>query len=219
MASFLTSSTLVLSGLVLSFIVVSTSLAADPWWARKLGMKRVGVIRVRIDMGDKEVTKQDLVLKGGDRGACKLLGDAMVMLERWFYRCLSSKSCLQAKEGTLWVKASTEGMVDVDDIIIGSTNPRADIVHATFLCARYQAKPTKKHLKEVERIFRYLCGTVNMGLLYMKDFGFELTGFSDADYAGYKDTLKRTFGGTQFLIEKLVGWSSKKQDCMTLLTA
>ncbi|GKD09580.1 hypothetical protein Tco_1189265, partial [Tanacetum coccineum] len=23
---------------------------------------------------DKEVTKQDLVLKGGDRGACKLLG-------------------------------------------------------------------------------------------------------------------------------------------------
>ncbi|GJS73308.1 hypothetical protein Tco_0706149, partial [Tanacetum coccineum] len=45
-------------------------------------MKGVGVIRVRIDTGDKEVTKQDLVLKGGDRGACKLLSDAMVMLER-----------------------------------------------------------------------------------------------------------------------------------------
>nr|GEU70270.1 hypothetical protein [Tanacetum cinerariifolium] len=39
-----------------------------------------------------------------------------------------------------------------------------DIVHATYLCARYQAKPTEKHLKEVKRIFRYLRGTVNMGV-------------------------------------------------------
>ncbi|GJY15654.1 hypothetical protein Tco_0386076 [Tanacetum coccineum] len=99
------------------------------------------------------------------------------------------------------------------------TSSRPDIVHATCLCARYQAKPTEKHLKEVERIFCYLRGTVNMGLLYMKDSGFKLTGFSDADYAGYKDTFKSSFDGTQFLIEKLVGWSSKKKDCMTLLTA
>nr|GFB11260.1 uncharacterized mitochondrial protein AtMg00810-like [Tanacetum cinerariifolium] len=44
------------------------------------------------------------------------------------------------------------------------TSSIPDIVHATCLCARYQAKPTKKHLKEVKRIFRYLRGTVNMGL-------------------------------------------------------
>ncbi|GKA13197.1 retrovirus-related pol polyprotein from transposon TNT 1-94 [Tanacetum coccineum] len=44
------------------------------------------------------------------------------------------------------------------------TSSRPDIVHATCLCARYQAKPTKKHLKEVKRIFRYLRGTVNTGL-------------------------------------------------------
>ncbi|GJT60331.1 hypothetical protein Tco_1003864 [Tanacetum coccineum] len=36
----------------------------------------------RLTTSDKEVTKQDLLLKGGDRGACKLLGDVMVMLER-----------------------------------------------------------------------------------------------------------------------------------------
>nr|GEY10177.1 hypothetical protein [Tanacetum cinerariifolium] len=51
------------------------------------------------------------------------------------------------------------------------------------------------------------------------DFGFELTGFSDADYAGCKDTFKSTSGGAQFLGEKLVSWSSKKQDCTTLSTA
>ncbi|GKC68418.1 retrovirus-related pol polyprotein from transposon TNT 1-94 [Tanacetum coccineum] len=99
------------------------------------------------------------------------------------------------------------------------TSSRPDIVHATCLCARYQAKPTEKHLKEVKRIFRYLQGTVNTGLWYTKDSGFELTGFSDADYAGCKDTFKSTSGGAQFLGEKLVSWSSKKQDCTALSTA
>nr|GEW01230.1 retrovirus-related Pol polyprotein from transposon TNT 1-94 [Tanacetum cinerariifolium] len=99
------------------------------------------------------------------------------------------------------------------------TSSRPDIVHATCLCARYQAKPTEKHLKEVKRIFRYLWGTINMGLWYTKDSGFELTGFSDADYAGCKDTFKSTFGGAQFLGEKLVSWFSKKQDCTALSTA
>nr|GFC03843.1 uncharacterized mitochondrial protein AtMg00810-like [Tanacetum cinerariifolium] len=80
------------------------------------------------------------------------------------------------------------------------------------LCARYQAKPTEKHLKKVKKIFHCLRGTVNTGLWYTKDSGFELIRFSDADYAGCKDTFKSTSGGAQFLGEKLVSWSSKKQD-------
>nr|GFD12589.1 uncharacterized mitochondrial protein AtMg00810-like [Tanacetum cinerariifolium] len=96
---------------------------------------------------------------------------------------------------------------------------RPYIVHATCVCARYQAHPTEKRLKEIKRIFRYLRGTINMGLWYTKDSGFELTGFSDADYAGCKDTFKSTSGGVQFLGEKLVSWSSKKQDCTSLSTA
>nr|GEY63619.1 retrovirus-related Pol polyprotein from transposon TNT 1-94 [Tanacetum cinerariifolium] len=43
--------------------------------------------------------------------------------------------------------------------------------------------------------------------------------FLDADYAGCKDTFKSTFGEAQFLGEKLVSWSSKKQDCTALSTA
>ncbi|GJU68161.1 hypothetical protein Tco_1254420 [Tanacetum coccineum] len=58
-----------------------------------------------------------------------------------------------------------------------------------------------------------------MGLWYTKDSGFELTGFSDADYAVCKDTFKSSSGGTQFLGEKLVSWSSKKQDYTVLPTA
>nr|GFC96141.1 retrovirus-related Pol polyprotein from transposon TNT 1-94 [Tanacetum cinerariifolium] len=99
------------------------------------------------------------------------------------------------------------------------TSSRPDKIHATCLFARYQAKPTEKHLKEVKRIFRYLRGTVNTSLWYTKDSSFELTGFSDADYAGCKDTFKSTSSGAQLLGEKLVSWSSKKQDCTALSTA
>nr|GEV78101.1 retrovirus-related Pol polyprotein from transposon TNT 1-94 [Tanacetum cinerariifolium] len=74
------------------------------------------------------------------------------------------------------------------------TSSRPNIVLATCVCTRYQAHPTEKYLKEVKRIFHYLRGIVNMGLWYTKDSGFELTGFSDADYAGCKDTFKSTSG-------------------------
>ncbi|GJZ40450.1 retrovirus-related pol polyprotein from transposon TNT 1-94 [Tanacetum coccineum] len=74
------------------------------------------------------------------------------------------------------------------------TASRPDIVHATCYCARYQAKPTEKHLTAVKRIFRYLKDTINMGLC--------------------------TSGGIQFLGgDKLVSWSSKKQDCTSMSSA
>ncbi|GJY03881.1 retrovirus-related pol polyprotein from transposon TNT 1-94, partial [Tanacetum coccineum] len=78
--------------------------------------------------------------------------------------------------------------------LIYLTASRPDIVHATCYCARYQARPTEKHLKEVKRIFRYLKNTINMGLWYPKDTGFELTAFSDLDHAGCHDTSKSTSG-------------------------
>nr|GEW74854.1 hypothetical protein [Tanacetum cinerariifolium] len=89
---------------------------------------------------------------------------------------------------------------------------RPDIVQALCFCARYQSRPTEKHLKEVKRIFRYLRGTINMGLWYPKDSSFELTAFSDADHAGCIDSRKSTSGGIQFLGDKLVSWMSKKQN-------
>ncbi|GJQ89563.1 retrovirus-related pol polyprotein from transposon TNT 1-94 [Tanacetum coccineum] len=73
------------------------------------------------------------------------------------------------------------------------TASRPDIAFATFVCASYQARPT--------------------------DSGFELIAYSDADHAGCKDGCKSTSGGIQFLGEKLVSWSSKKQECTVISTA
>ncbi|GKF40746.1 uncharacterized mitochondrial protein-like protein, partial [Tanacetum coccineum] len=77
------------------------------------------------------------------------------------------------------------------------TASRPDIVHVTCYCARYQTKPTEKHLTAVKWIFWYLKDSINMGLWYLKDTGFELTAFSDSDYAGCLDSRKSTSGGIQ----------------------
>nr|GEZ55563.1 hypothetical protein [Tanacetum cinerariifolium] len=69
---------------------------------------------------------------------------------------------------------------------------RPDIVFAVCICARYQAKPTDRHLQAIKPIFQYLKGTIHMGLWYPKDIGFTLTAFADADYAGCQDTRRST---------------------------
>nr|GEZ04380.1 retrovirus-related Pol polyprotein from transposon TNT 1-94 [Tanacetum cinerariifolium] len=71
------------------------------------------------------------------------------------------------------------------------TASRPDIMHATCYYARYQAKPTEKHLTAIKRIFRYLKDTIHMGLWYPKDTGGD----------------------------KLVSWSSKKQDRTSVSSA
>ncbi|GJT66432.1 retrovirus-related pol polyprotein from transposon TNT 1-94 [Tanacetum coccineum] len=91
------------------------------------------------------------------------------------------------------------------------TASRPDLVFAVCMCARYQSKPTKKHLEAVKRVFRYLQGTINMGLWYPKDTAMALTAYADADHAGCQDTRRSTSGSAQFLGDKLVSWSSKKQ--------
>ncbi|KAI3715736.1 hypothetical protein L6452_22723 [Arctium lappa] len=83
------------------------------------------------------------------------------------------------------------------------TASRPDIMFATCFCARYQSNPKESHLSAVKRILRYLKGSPNLGLWYPKDSRFELTAFTDADHAG----------------DKLVSWTSKKQNCVSTSTA
>ncbi|GKF60498.1 hypothetical protein Tco_0177284, partial [Tanacetum coccineum] len=47
--------------------------------------------------------------------------------------------------------------------------------------------------------------------LYPKDTAMTLITYADADHAGCQDTRRSTSGSAQFLGDKLVSWSSKKQ--------
>ncbi|GKB25908.1 retrovirus-related pol polyprotein from transposon TNT 1-94 [Tanacetum coccineum] len=87
------------------------------------------------------------------------------------------------------------------------TASRPDLVFVVCMCARYQASPTKKHLKALKQVFWYLRGTNNYGIWYPKDTAMALTAYADADHAGCQDIQR---GSAQFLGDKLVSWSSKK---------
>ncbi|GKA37070.1 retrovirus-related pol polyprotein from transposon TNT 1-94 [Tanacetum coccineum] len=128
----------------------------------------------------------------------------------------------------LMSKGFTKGTIDPtlfmirygEDILLDfrSTNPTRYL---------YPSKPSttleilKKLGRKKEKALPAISqqGTINMGLWYPKDSGFELTAFSDADHAGCIDTRKSTSRGIQFLGDKLVNWMSKKQDCTAMSSA
>nr|GEY54168.1 hypothetical protein [Tanacetum cinerariifolium] len=91
------------------------------------------------------------------------------------------------------------------------TASRPDLQFSICTCARYQAQPIKKHIHAVKRIFRYLRRIVNRGLWYPKDSSVALTTFADADHAGCQDTCRSTSGSLQFLGDRLISWSLKRQ--------
>ncbi|GJY98695.1 hypothetical protein Tco_0516125 [Tanacetum coccineum] len=58
----------------------------------------------------------------------------------------------------------------------------------------------------------------SMGLWYLKDTAMALTAYADADHAGCQDTQRSMPGSAQFLGDKLVSWSLKKQKSIAIST-
>ena len=91
---------------------------------------------------------------------------------------------------------------------------RPDIAFAVSRVAKFTSKPRNSHWTAVKRIFRYLSGTINMGISY---FGtpsdLALRGYCDADYAGDHDDRKSRTGYLFLLANGAVAWCSKRQGC------
>nr|GEY52677.1 retrovirus-related Pol polyprotein from transposon TNT 1-94 [Tanacetum cinerariifolium] len=117
------------------------------------------------------------------------------------------------KEGKADDPSYYHGMIGT---LLYLTASRPDLQFAICMCARYQARPTEKHIHAVKRIFRYLRRTVNRGLWYPKDSSIALIAFADADHAGCQDTRRSTSGSLQFQGERLISWSSKRQKSATI---
>nr|GEV27048.1 copia protein [Tanacetum cinerariifolium] len=93
-----------------------------------------------------------------------------------------------------------------------------DLVFVVCMCARYQSSPTKKRLEALKRVFWYLRGTINWGLWYPKETAMTLMAYADADHARCQDTRRSALGSAQFLDDKLVSCSSKKQKSTAIST-
>ncbi|XP_065055329.1 uncharacterized protein LOC135683876 [Rhopilema esculentum] len=106
---------------------------------------------------------------------------------------------------------------------VGSLNylplcTRPDIAYAVSLMSQVLDKPTKRHWKMVKRIFRYLKGTKDMKLIYSRKVSQSLTGYSDADFAGDKDSRKSHTGVVCLHNGTAISWISQRQKCVSLST-
>jgi hypothetical protein len=104
------------------------------------------------------------------------------------------------------------------DILLYITTSCPDIMQAVGMVGHYQSTPKQSHLVAIKRIFKYLKGTMTCGMWYPINQNFQLTAYSDADWANCVDERKNTSGGAFFLGDSLVAWLSKKQGSISLST-
>lgn len=96
---------------------------------------------------------------------------------------------------------------------------RPDLAFAMSLLSQVLDKPKAKHYSMLKRIFKYIGGTLKCGILFKTDLDKEtLEAFSDADYAGDKETRRSTSGTLFKYSGGAITWSSKRQRCVSLST-
>lgn len=88
-------------------------------------------------------------------------------------------------------------------------NTRPDIAYAVGVMSRYMDRPTIMHWNAVERILRYLKGTLSYGLVYSNGSSNNmLSGYSDSNFAGEIDDRKSTGGMVFYLNKSVITWVS-----------
>ena len=107
----------------------------------------------------------------------------------------------------------------VGSLLYLSVWTRPDIAYAVGNVAKFCSDPSKEHSTAVKRIFRYLQGTTNSGLSYVRSNKSSCVGFSDSDWAGDPNDRKSTSGYMFMIGSAPVSWRSKKQLCVALSSA
>ena len=108
----------------------------------------------------------------------------------------------------------------VGSLIWLASGTRPDIAYAVSQVARFNANPGIAHWKAVVKIFRYLQGTINMGIKYSSTAHFpellNIIGYSDSDHARCIDT-RRSITGYMFMMSNgPISWQSKQQTSVAL---
>jgi hypothetical protein len=71
----------------------------------------------------------------------------------------------------------------------------------------------------MKRTLRYLWGTLDYGLLLQYSASSELMIYTNADWAGCRDTRRSTLGCAVFLSANLISWSLKHQNIISCSSA
>nr|KYP42471.1 hypothetical protein KK1_036106 [Cajanus cajan] len=95
-----------------------------------------------------------------------------------------------------------------------ATITRPEIAFSVNKVSQFMCLPMEEHWKVVKRILRYLKGTLGHGLLFTPATStnpFNLTAFTDADWAADPNDRRSTSAACIYLGPNLVSWWSKKQ--------
>ena len=117
-------------------------------------------------------------------------------------------------------------------LMYAAISTRPDIAHAVHYLASHMQAPTQRHMQAAERVFRYLAGTKEVGLVFGSRNGdtvgdsrgrkaqvqVDVCAFADADWANDKGDRKSISGWVAKLNGDPVSWSSKKQRVVALST-
>jgi len=105
----------------------------------------------------------------------------------------------------------------IGNLLYLAISTRPDILFAVSKAARRSQNPTVDDWNKVIKIFNYLKGNTNYGLYFTKDK--TIKAYSDADYAGDKDSRRSTSGFMITIGNSPISWSSKLQHCVSTSTA
>ena len=92
-----------------------------------------------------------------------------------------------------------------------ANSTRPDISFAVNLLARFSASPTKRQCHGIKHIFRYLQGTIDLGLFYSNKAQNEIIGYSDAGYLSDPYKTKSQTGYVFICGGAATSWKSTKQ--------
>ena len=108
----------------------------------------------------------------------------------------------------------------VGSLIYLMTCTRPDLSYVVTYLPQYLSKPKKSHFGMAKQVVRYLKGTPNRCLKFVKKSQPKLVGCSDSDWAMSND--RRSISGYAFKLcngSSLISWkSSKKQTIVALST-
>lgn len=105
----------------------------------------------------------------------------------------------------------------VGNLISLANVTRPDIAFAANVLSRFCTTPKKIHWKMAKRILRYLKGTAEYSIKYVKEKD-DLIGYVDSDWAGDTSDRRSCTGYVMFLSGGPVNWNSKKQKTVALST-
>ncbi|GJW52222.1 ribonuclease H-like domain, reverse transcriptase, RNA-dependent DNA polymerase [Tanacetum coccineum] len=124
--------------------------------------------------------------------------------------------------GTKLVKAEDGNSVDATYYrsLIGSLryllHTRPDLSYSVRLLIKFRQDPKDHHLKAIKQVIRYIKGTKEHGIIYKKEGGCKITGYSDSSYGVNTDQGKGTTGIVFYFGESPITWCTQKQPTVAL---